>query len=267
MRSAMMVLVALLAMGPAVALAHGPHEHPADPALHVGDKFSECWVEFSPGLTQEAFRQFVREFGSVSAFKTVSSPATLGKRGFSIGLEQMNFTVAELDPQWNDTFVHPDSYHELGADKSFPLVRARLGVTDRVDVGAYYTKSPNANYGWLGLEAKYGMLRQGESMPVSLALRGAYTQTLYVSDMDMRTLTSDLSVGRTFWGAVTPYVGLGGDFVIASETTDAVDLASENEFVPHSVAGIEARWWHLGLGAEATWGELNVFQFQVSALF
>lgn len=267
MSRATLVLMAALILGPATALAHGPNEHPADPKLHVGDKFSECWVEFSPELTQSAFHKFVREFGSVSAFKSVASPVPMGQWSVAFGIEQSNFTIEEHDPAWNDTFVHPDSYHELGADKAFPQVRVRLGVADRVDLGAYYTKSPNANYGWLGLEARYAMLQQSESMPVTLGVRGAYTRTLYVSDMDLNAFTGDLSVGRTFWGAVTPYVGVGGDWLLAHETSGAVELADEDQYVQHATTGLELRYWHVGLGAEANWGALPSYQFQVMVRF
>src|SRR5262245_27696053 len=95
MTRATLVLMAALILGPATALAHGPNEHPADPGLHVGDKFSECWVEFSPELTQGAFHKFVREFGSVSAFKSVASPVPMGRWSVAFGIEQSNFVIEE----------------------------------------------------------------------------------------------------------------------------------------------------------------------------
>src|SRR5262245_36473510 len=208
MKTLSLILVALMGLVPATALAHGPGGHAADPNLHVGNDFDDCYVKFAPDLTQDAFRRFAREFGSVSAFKLMSGPRTLGKRGFSLGIEQMSFTVQEHADAWNDTFAHPDAYHELGSDLSFPKLRITAGVSDRVDVGAYWTKNMQSNYGWLGFDVKYAVLRQSETTPISLAVRGAYTKTLYVEDMDMHALTADVSAGRTFWNVLTPYLGV-----------------------------------------------------------
>jgi hypothetical protein len=70
----------------------------------------------------------------------------------------------------------------------------RVGVTDDLDVGAFYSENPKANYGWLGFDVKYGILEQREDRPVSLAVRGAYTKTLYVADMDMHALSADVTI-------------------------------------------------------------------------
>lgn len=264
MARALLILPSLALLGLAVAPARA---QVSDPNLHVGSRYSDCWVEFAPELTQDAFHRFVREFGSVSAFKAVASPATLGRHGVAVAIQQINFSVEEKSDAWNDTFAHPNHEHPLGTDHSFPIGRARYGVTDRLDVGAYYTRNPNANYGWFGLEATYGALQQSEKTPISLALRGAYTRTLYVQDMDMNAFTGDITAGRTLWKIVAPYAGLGGDLVLAHETSPVVSLQNETQFVPHVIGGLEARYWHMGIGAEANWGALSSYQIQVSAMF
>jgi hypothetical protein len=196
--------IGLVLLLPATALAHGPGGHPADPNLHVDPSLEECSVVFAPELTQPAYRRFLREFGSVSAFKRGAPPTSLGAWGVSAELEWIFFSIEDKSAAWNDTFAHPDAYHELGSSLSFPKLRLRVGVTDDLDVGAYYSKSPNANYGWLGLEAQYAILQQGDDMPIALAVRGAYTKTLYVADMDMHAISADVTVGRTFWKVLTP---------------------------------------------------------------
>jgi hypothetical protein len=238
-----------------------------DPNLHVNPSLKDCSVSFAPELTQAAFERFAREFGSVSAFKQASPPTTLGQWRFAVGVERISFTVDEKSAAWNDTFAHPDASHELGAEKDFPKLRVRMGVTDDLDVGAYYTLNPEANYGWLGLEAKYGVLRQGEEMPVSVSLRGAYTKTLYVADMDMHALTLDVAVGRTFWKVLTPYLGLGADAVYARETSAAVSLKTETLLVPHLTGGLEVRFWHFAVGVEAQVATVDSYQVQLAFLF
>jgi len=253
-------LVALLCVAPAAAAAQMP-------ILHVDPSLEDCSVIFAPALTQSAFRRFVREFGSVSAFKQMSPPVTLGRGGVAVGLDVIYFTVDEASDAWNDTFAHPAADHYLGSDLSFPSVRLRVGVSDAVDLGAFYTRNPNANYGWLGLEGRYGLLRQQETVPISLAVRGAYTRTLYVADMSMQTFTADISAGRTFWRVLTPYVGVGSDLVLARETTDAVALQRETELVPRAFGGLEVRYWHLALGAEAEVGALARTQVQLALVW
>lgn len=267
MTGAPRILIALVCLAPAAALAHGSGGHPADPDLHVDPSLEDCSIRFAPELTQDAFARFAREFGSVSSFKMMSPPTTLGRGGIAVGLESISFTVEDKSDAWNDTFAHPDAYHELGANQSFPKLRLAVGVAERLDVGAFYAENPQANYGWLGLEAKYGLLRQSGTMPVALALRGAYTRTLYVDDMSMHAVTADIAAGRTFRGRFTPYVGLGGNLVLARETTDAVELRSENHVVGHVVGGVEVRFWHLALGAEAHRAALTSFQWQVMTRF
>lgn len=266
MKSPRMNLVALMLLVPVAALAHGSDGHPADPNLHVDPALEDCSVKFAPELTQDAFGRFVREFGSVSAFRT-SPPTTLGKRGFTFAVEEMSFSVEEHADAWNDTFAHPDAYHELGSSQAFPKLRVGLGVTDRLDVGAFYTVNPQANYGWLGLEARYGLLQQSETRPMAVALRGAYTKTLYVDDMDMHAVSVDVSAGRTFRGMFTPYVGVGGDLVLARETSDVVDLETEVQAVPRALGGFEVRFWHMSIGAEANLSALTSGQVQVATVF
>jgi len=168
---------------------------------------------------------------------------------------------------WNDTFAHPTADHWLGDNQQFPKVKLRAGVSDRVDVGAFYTRNPNANYGWAGVDVNYNVLQQSATMPVSVGARAAYTRTLFVHDMDMNAATLDIAAGRTFWGIVTPYVGVGTDGVYARETTDAVNLDDEWQSVGHVQGGVEVRWWHVALTGEAYRGALTSYQVQVAALF
>jgi len=263
MASARNLLVALMLLAPATALAHDS----SDPPLHVDPSLEDCSVEFSADLTQDAFRRFAREFGSLSAFKPSAPAATLGRGHVTLGLEQLNFTVEEHSDAWNDTFAHPNAEHDLGADKSFPLARVRFGVTDKLDLGAYWTRNPNANYGWLGLEAKYGFAQSAGETPVQFAGRLAYTKTLYVHDMDMHTITAEVGGSRTYWSRLTPFVYLGSDVVIARERSGVVALHSETQFVPHAIAGAELRWWHLALGGEVVAATVPSYQLSVATAF
>lgn len=105
-------------------------------------------------------------------------------------------------------------------------------------------------------------------MPVTLAVRGAYTKTLFVDDMDMHALSGDVSVGRTFRYHITPYVGLGADAVLARETSPAVELDTEYAMVGHAFVGLEVlAFRRLTIGAEAQYATVPSAQAQVAWLF
>jgi hypothetical protein len=232
----------------------------------VDGSYPECHVRFAANLTQGAYRRFVREFGSVSAYKQMAPASTLGRGNVSFGIEMMSFQVDHWSDAWNDTFAHPDEHHELGPRQEFPKLKLRVGVTDDLDVGAFWTRNPHANYGWVGVDGKYRLMSQDDAKPVSLAVRGAYTRTLYVSDMDMHALTADVSVERRFGRLLRPYVGIGADGVFARETSGIVDLRSETTVVPHLLSGVDVTLGRVTLGAEYTWGARSSMQVQVGAL-
>jgi len=255
------IVIALL-LTPASALAQT-----GSPPLHVDPTVEDCEVRFAPELSQPAFSRFTREFGSVSAFKQGAPAKTLGRYRVSVSLEYMSFHVDEKSDAWNDTFTHPNATHELGSNLSFPKLKLRVGVTQNTDVGIFFTMNPESNYGWIGLDVKHALLRQGATMPVTLSLRGAYTKTLFVSDMDMHALSAGISLDRTFWNTLTPYLGVGGDMVLARETSSAVNLNSELVLAPHVLAGVEVAFWHVAVGIEGQYGALPSAQLQVSGMF
>jgi hypothetical protein len=235
--------------------------------LHVDPGVKECSVRFASTLTQHDFRRFVREFGSVSAFKQSASPAGIAKGDVSIGIDMISFPLEDQSDAWNDTFTHPNDHHPLGSRQNFPTLKLRVGASDGVDVGAYYSRNPEANYGWAGVDAKVRVLSGNDDNPVSVAVRGAYTKTLYVSDMDMHAATADVSIERHIAWGLRPYVGVGADGVYARETSSAVNLHNESVIAPHAFAGLNATVFRrINLGAEFTMGALPSAQVQVAAV-
>ena len=236
------------------------------PPLHSDPSVDDCSVRFASTLSQGAFRRFVREFGSVSAFKQASAPGTIGKGRVLMGIEWTRFTIDDRADAWNDTFTHPHDEHPLGSTQQFPKLRLRVGVTDDLDIGAFYTRNFEANYGWAGIDGTYRVLTESERAPVSVAVRGAYTKTLYVSDMDMHALTVDVSAGRRVGSVVRPYVGVGADAVLATETSDSVSLRREMVVAPHVLGGVEVGLGRMVVGAELTLGARPSVQVQVGAV-
>lgn len=259
------LVVPVLALALATAMqSQAQADHPP---LHVNPSLKSCSVQFAPSLTQAAYRQFVREFGSVSAFKQMSPASTLEKGRIAMGIEVLEFTEDEWSPAWNDTFYHPTAHHPLGSSQMVPKLKVRAGVADDMDVGAFFIKNPEANYGWLGIDGKYRLLTEGAGVPVNLAVRGAYTKTLYVSDMDMHAVTADVSVDRRMWRGMKPYVGVGADGVYARETSDSVSLRTERIVAPHVFGGIDVPIGRrMSLGTEFTLGARPSVQVQLSGI-
>jgi len=248
-----------------IARANPPADE--DPPLHVDPSVEDCEVHFSPELTQPAYARFVREFGSASAFKQMGTPEVVHRRGISVAIEYMRFRVDEHADAWNDTFTHPDPMHYLGSDKDIPKLKLRVGIGGHTDLGAYYSMNPMSNFGWIGIDAKHAFLRQGPDMPLTLSVRGAYTKTLFIDDMDMHAVSADVSVGRTFRYRITPYLGAGTDAVLARETSSVVDLDTEYQVAPHAFAGLEVAVRHLTIGAEAHYATIPSAHAQVGWVF
>ena len=255
------LVAALLLLSAAPLAAQSAH-----PPLHEDPFVDDCSVRFASTLTQAAYHRFVREFGSVSAFKQASSPGTLGKGRVLFAIEYMSFTIDDRADAWNDTFTHPHGEHPLGSTVRFPKLKLRVGLTDNLDVGAFYTRNFSANYGFAGIDGTYRVLTESERSAASVAVRGAYTKTLHVTDMEMHALTVDVSVGRRLGSVARPYAGVGADLVLARETSDAVSLRRETIVAPHLLGGVEVGLGRMVLGAELTLGARPSVQVQVGAL-
>ena len=131
--------------------------------LHVNDRWDECSFLLDPSLTQEAWHQFARETGLVVYFRPLSSAKPLGVKNFEVALLDWGTKIDETDAAWNDTFSHPDSTHYLAdGDLLFPGLMFRVGVTDRIDIGTYFTKNVPANYGFYGGQIQYNFINDLE---------------------------------------------------------------------------------------------------------
>ena len=86
--------------------------------------------------------------------------ATLGRGHVNVSVR---LTVTRIDDSkgaWNHTMSHPTADQHLGRFFSFPRIAARVGVSDRVDVGAWGGLAPHGNYGLVGVDTKIALLRQ-----------------------------------------------------------------------------------------------------------
>src|SRR5690349_1075094 len=176
--------------------------------LHTNDRWKNCSFVIDPALTQGAWREFVSEIGPVMYLRPLATARPLGKGRFEIAALGSATRIDQTKRAWNDTFSHPDADHPLteGNALNIPGLMVRGGVTDRVDVAAYGTKSMNANYGIVGAQLQYNVLHDTTSR-LAAAVRATGVRLVGPEDLSASVYGVDLVVSRTF-GFVSPYAGV-----------------------------------------------------------
>jgi hypothetical protein len=141
--------------------------------LHVNDRWKECSIVLDPNLTPEAWRQFARELGLVIHFRPMVSATPLGRGSFEVAVVNWGTRIDDADPAWNDASSHPDEHHRLfdGSTLFIPGVMGRVGVTDQIDAGVYFTKAIGANYGFVGGQVPYNLWSDPERRTAAAARR------------------------------------------------------------------------------------------------
>jgi hypothetical protein len=203
------------------------------PKLHINPRWKECSFQLDPSLTQAAWRQFTQEAGLVVYFRPLAGAGTLGKGKFEVSALMAKTGIDDADAAWNDTFVHPDSAHVLfeGNGLEFPGLMVRAGVTDKMDVNAYVTKSPGANYGFYGAQVQRALLG-GPASKWATSARVSFVSMYGPEDLDYTVYGADLVASRqvrlTSWASVSPYAGVSGYLGSSHEKTSAVNLEDEH---------------------------------------
>jgi hypothetical protein len=233
--------------------------------LHVNAAVKDCSIELDPSLTQSQFHQFTREAGMFLTFKLLAPAEPLGAKKFQLGLEYSRLRIDDEDPAWNNTFTHPDKDHYLGDVRAMPKLFARMGLSDKIDAGVYFTKNPEANYGFLGGEMKYAFLQE-PAKSVAAAVRASYATLLGVDDMNFHVFSVDFSTSRNF-GMLTPYLGLGVNLARAIETTSKVNLDNETILTPRGIVGARFSIAIISLTAEMEIAELSTFSLRTGFNF
>jgi len=232
--------------------------------LHTNNRWSQCAIVIDPSLTQDAWHQFVKEAGLVAYFRPLASAQPLGRMNFEVAVMTAFTRIDDADPAWNDTFSHPDPTHWLfdGSALPIPGVMARAGVTDRLDVGAYVTKSFGANYGILGGQVQYAFLNDLER-GLAASARVNAVKLYGPEDLDLNVFGLDLVASKEI-SRFSPYAGVSGYLSHGRETTDKVSLDNENVVGLQGMVGLAVRVWTLRLGAEFNAASVPGYSFKVA---
>lgn len=232
--------------------------------LHLNNRWDECSFLLDPSLTQASWRQFVREAGLVTYFRPMASAEPMGPGSFEVALLQWGTRIDDADDAWNDTFSHPDHDHYLfeGSALAIPGLMLRAGVSERVDVGAYVTKAPGANYGFFGAQAQYAFLHDVEK-GLAAAGRLGFVRMYGPEDLTFSTYGADLLVSKRV-SRFTPYAGVSTYVSRGHETTTKVDLDDETVVGLRGTVGTTVQVWAVNLGAELNIAEVPGYSFKVA---
>jgi hypothetical protein len=257
-----------------LGLAQGhSHDHDHDVELHVNSRWKECSFQLDPSLTQDAWHQFTSEAGLVAYFRPLTDAKPMGAWNFEVSVLQWSTAIDDTEAAWNDTFVHPDSVHWLteGHSLAFPGLTARIGISEKVDVGFYFTKNPNANYGFWGAQLQYNLINDLERK-WSAAARVNYTRMFGPEDLNLNVYGLDAVVSKEFrihsdWAFIAPYAGVSTYLSSAHETTSKVDLDDENVLGGQAMVGAVLKLSIARLGVEYNFAKVNTLSFKVGVAF
>jgi hypothetical protein len=231
--------------------------------LHTNNRWSDCSIVIHHTLTQEAWHQFVTEAALVTYIRPLASAKPLGSGHLELSALNWSTRIDAADAAWNDTFSHPDSTHWLieGDFLPIPGLMLRVGATDRLDVGGYFTARPDANYGIAGLHLQYNLLNDAETAVAAAGRLSA--ATLYgPDDLDHSVVGLDFLVSKDVY-VFSPYVGVSGYAAHGRETTSAVELDNETIFGVQGTVGVAVEISAVRLGTEVNLGRVPSYSFKV----
>ena len=228
---------------------HGGHGGHGDGhvELHINPKWRQCSFQLDPSLTQNAWRQFTGEAGVVTYFRPLVGAEPMGAGKFEVSVLQWKTGIDANDAAWNDTFVHPDGDHVLfeGSGLEFPGLTVRAGITNSTDVGAYFTKSPGANYGFYGAQVQQNLIHDA-GRKWSAAARASFVSLFGPEDLDFSVYGLDLVASRRFAvltsrTSISPYLGVSASLSRSHEKSSVVDLEDENVLGAQATVGAVAQ--------------------------
>lgn len=224
---------------------------------HIDPSVKSCSMVIDPSLTQAQWERFTKQVSAILTFKSLGSAEPLGKMSFRINIDDSYTPIDQHDLAWINTFTHPDENCPLGDAITYPTVRARMGVSDNMDIGASWTTALDANYGMAGGEFKYRFLQESEKLPAA-AVRASVSILTGVPDYDLSVYGIDLMASKRI-ATLTPYIGLRESLAIGTETTSKVDLDRESLIITQGYGGVSYSIWMLNLAAEYNVSSVNTF--------
>jgi hypothetical protein len=223
-------------------------------------------VSFDRTYTQQNFRDFSEEIGSVLLYRSIGPAVSLGITGFNLGVEIMASDISENKDFWKKAVSdgNPPSY----------LVNSRISFTKGLpldfDVGVVLGRILDPDIPYFGGEVRYAIVKDRALIP-GVAIRGSYSQTFNVDQLDLKTYGLDLSVSKGFGVGIKiiPYAGLGASWVSskASHLTSGLTLDKEEFYKTHGFLGARLEMGLVAITAEVDYGVIPSYNLQVGIAF
>lgn len=219
-------------------------------------------VEFQSGITQQMFRDFSEEAGTVLLYRAVGPAAPLGLLGFDIGVEATATKIHDGRDYWKKAIKNqnPPSYVVA------PKLHVQKGLPLNFDVGLVYSQVPDTNIQYAGGEVKYAILKGGPVRP-AVAVRGSYSQLFGVDQLEFRTYGLELTASKGFGVGVKiiPYAGLGQHWFESKPKNlpAGVSLNKESFSMTRGVVGARLQIALFAVTAEADYVQVPSFSLRV----
>ncbi len=252
--------------------SHDGHSNNPNVKLHINPKWDECSFQLDPSLTQQQWHRFTQEAALVVYFRPLTDARPLGARNYEFSLLKWDSKIDETKGAWNNTFVHPDSTHWLTGKEPLPIpgLSLRAGVTDKIDVAAYWTKSFGANYGFWGGQVQYNMINDVKNNWAASA-RVSFIAMYGPKDMDFNMYGLDMLASKKFnlakWASVSPYAGVSAFVSNAYEKSKVVDLKDEHTLGLQGQIGAVAQVSMARIGVEYSVAKINSFSLKLGVAF
>jgi hypothetical protein len=272
-KSGLLLITALALCSIISANAQHSHGGQKDVELHVNPRWEECSFQLDASLTQSAWREFTKEAGLVVYYRSLTDAKPMGARNFEFSIVQWGTAFDDTKDAWNDTFVHPTETHWLkeSARLDIPGLTFRAGLTDKLDIGVFWTKSPGANYGFYGSQIQYNVVNN-EAKKLSASLRGSFVSMYGPEDLALTSYGADVIVSKDYvvnekWLTLAPHVS-GSAYLSASrEKSEVVDLENEQFVGFQAAAGVVAKVKFVRIAMEYNAAVVNTVSFKIGAAF
>lgn len=235
--------------------------HGDDVYWHIDPSVESCSMVIDSSLTQGQWHDFVTEASAIVSFKSLAPARTQGKGNFYLAIDDGYTPVDQHSLAWINTFTHPDADCPLGDVITVPTIRASIGVSDRVDLGGYWTTAPGANYGAVGGAVKYAFLQKAPD-DLTAAVRASFSLLTGVPDFNLNIYSIEVMASKRI-AVLVPYAGLRENFVFGTETTSKVDLQRERLALTQGYAGAVCYIWKFSVAAEYNVASVNTLALAV----
>lgn len=223
-------------------------------------------ISFAPTTTQGDFRNFSEDLGSILIYRSIGPAVSLGITGFNLGAEVIASDIDENKGYWKKAVSdrNPPSY------LTSTRVTFTKGLPLDLDVGIVLGKVLEPAIPYFGAEVRYAILKDKALVP-GLHIRGSYSQTFDVNQLDLRTYALDLSVSKGFGVGIkiTPYAGVGVAWVSskASDLAPGLNLDKEEFSQAHGFLGARLALGILAITAEVDYGAIPSYSLQFGFAF